>query len=809
MNIKTTCACRGDGRAYISVRVTNFHDGSRLRLKGFANNGNMVPTQMYVLDETKCAKTAVLVFPLSSCTINLLLSEVDTEGHILNEAPLSMHPDRLKWISRINYRLKKDECAQIRDIDETDFFRHATIEVNDCVPSKTWNTLRGTITLPTADPIPYTLTLMDGHYSQIDTSYVITSDSTRPKTSQTPTPLRLIDFSMRIPKTIAPYTIHFVDESGTVRSNFAAIEPDLYSGLLNHNRIKTLNASQDPRYGEWIKKRAANGAIKNEQRLSAFDEEPLISIVVPLFKTPIAFFREMCESVLNQTYGHFELILVNADPENDDLSQSVSEIAKQDTRVVEKKLDGNFGISLNTAEGIKASKGSYVAFLDHDDTIEPNALYEYVNALNHNPETDLFYCDEDKLFPDESYGDPYFKPDYSPHLIREINYICHFLMLKKSLLEQMRPADPKFDGAQDHRIILQALALGAQVHHTPVVLYHWRISEGSTASGSDKKPYADEAGRLAINEYFEMASISARAIPTEQACRYRIEYSVEGNPLVSIVIPNKDNADVLDVCVSSILNRSTYDNYEIVIVENNSTDPKTFDYYNKLSDRDPRIRIVTWEHEFNFSKLMNFGFSHAQGDYLLLLNNDTEVISPSWIETMLGICQEEEVGIVGAKLYYRDETIQHAGVYVQGSGAGHLNVGLDRCESGYFNTAITTHEVSAVTAACLMVKRAAFEQAGGFSEKYAVAFNDVDFCLKVRELGYSVVFSPQTELYHYESLSRGYETTSDKQIRFHREASTLHADWPKYYVLGDPFMNPNLHPDRCHYKLNEQDYSEE
>lgn len=804
MDTKKICACRGDGRGYVSVRVTKFTNGSKLRLSGITGRGNLVPTQLYVIDETDQEKTAVLVFPLSKHTLVLKLEEIDGEGSVLDDRSAAIHPTWLKWSSRINYRLKSNACAQIRDIDGTDYFRHATIELNDCIPGQNSNILRGTLTLPSSNSIPYSLTLLNDQFFPIKTEYNILSDFVVPAESYAPTSLRQIDFSMKISPSQTTYTIYATDPSGQIRSNFAILEPTFYRELLDQNRFKTLNAAQDSRYSSWIRERLINAAVKREQQISKFEIEPLISIIVPLFQTPKAFFEDMVESVLDQTYRNFELILVNADPSNKDIARVIEELIIRDKRVTEKRLEKNLGISLNTAEGIKIAKGSYVAFLDHDDVLEPNALYEYVVAINRDPDIDLLYSDEDKLFPNGSLGDPYFKPDYSPHLLREINYICHFLMIRRSILNQLDPADPVFDGAQDYRMILQTIEKDAEVCHVPSILYHWRVSAGSTAGGANEKPYANTAGKLALQEHFDALSISTETLTTTQECRFRVNYLVDECPLVSIIIPSKDNIDVLDVCVSSILNHSTYPNYEIVIIENNSAERSTFEYYAKLSRRDRRIRIIRWENEFNFSKLINFGAAHAHGDYYLLLNNDTEIITPSWIETMLGICQEKTVGAVGAKLYYRDRTIQHAGVYVQGKGAGHLNHNLSAHETGYFNTAITTHEVSAVTAACLLTKRTAFESVGGFTEKYAVAFNDVDFCLKLRALNLLVVFTPYAELYHFESLSRGYETTVKKQIRFHREASMLNTDWPDYYVLGDPFMNPNLHPDNCYYRINDR-----
>lgn len=805
MKARAICTCRGDGRGYTSLQITHFAKASRLRLEGLTDEGNHVPTQLYVIDENDKFKIAVLVFPLAPTVFKLTLEEIAPNGNVASSQSFVIRPSALKWKSRINYRLKSHECARIRDIEETDFFRHATVNFHECMPSGNANILRGTIVVPVVEDIPYSIKLLDERFKPINANFMVMNDSIAPESSMIPTPVRRVDFSVRIPKAIATYTVSFSDPSGSVRANFATLEPQHYEELLRKRQEEALDATHDARYSQWLAKQQADDAVKKEQRGAFFENKPLISIITPLFQTPVAFFREMASSVLNQTYDNFELILVNADPDNANLAKEIKDLTRQDSRVKEVRLEGNLGISLNSAQGIRAARGSFIAFLDHDDLLEPSALFEYATAINANSDIDLLYCDEDKLFPDGTYGDPYFKPDFSPHLLREVNYICHFLMIRKDLIDRLAPADPIFDGAQDHRMVLQAVEKGARVHHIPSVLYHWRISEGSTASGTNEKPYADKAGKLAIEEHLQALSIPAKVHLTEQACRYRVEYCVTDRPLVSIVIPNKDNAEVLDTCISSILDKSTYENIEVIVVENNSTEAPTFKYYEDVRERDPRIKIAIWEHEFNFSKLMNFGAQHAKGNFLLLLNNDTEVISPSWIEAMLGICQEPGIGAVGAKLYYQDGTIQHAGVFVQGTGAGHLNVGLDRSAKGYYHTAASTREVSAVTAACILARREAFEKVGGFSEEFAVAFNDIDFCLKLRASGYDIVFTPQAELYHYESLSRGYETTTSKQIRFHREASLLNATWPEYYVLGDPFMNKNLHPGSGYFRLDDRD----
>ena len=396
--------------------------------------------------------------------------------------------------------------------------------------------------------------------------------------------------------------------------------------------------------------------------------------------------------------------------------------------------------------------------------------------------------------PDGKLAQPFFKPDFNIDLLRNNNYICHMLTIRKSLLDTLEPNTKEFDGAQDHNLTLRAVEKARKVHHAAKVLYHWRLSETSTAANADSKPYATIAGIKAVQSHLDRLGLNAKVEQARRPFTYKVTYAVpDSHPLVSIIIPTKDHADILDNCITSIVEKSTYDNYELVIIENNSTKKATFDYYDKLQAKYPDIvRLVTWEHEFNFSKLMNFGVAHAKGNYLLLLNNDTEVITPNWIETMLGICAREDVGAVGAKLYYPDNTIQHAGLCVTGGVAGHLCQSMPKDNWGYFALNDAQQDFSAVTAACIMTKRSEYEKVGGFTEELQVAFNDVDFCLKLREINDLIVYTPEVELYHYESISRGVENNTEKQIRFHKEVAYMNYRWANYYVEGDPYMNPNL-----------------
>ena len=557
---------------------------------------------------------------------------------------------------------------------------------------------------------------------------------------------------------------------------------------------------ESTRYKKWFEVMRASSAELAAERETVFPLMPKISVLVPVFRTPVRFLQEMIESVLSQSYGNFELCLVNADPSKEDTAKTLEEYRKKDARVRVKDLAGNFGISGNTNEAFAMAEGEYIALLDHDDVLEPDALYEYVKKLNAHPETDVFYSDEDKITEKScDYFFPYFKSDYNPDLLRGNNYMCHFLMAKKSLVEEAGRWDPAFDGAQDYDLILRLTEKAKRIAHVPRILYHWRSYGNSTAQSQSNKDYAKDAGLNALKAHFERTGTRAeiRKSPVV-AGWYETSYPVSGEPLVSILIPNKDHTDDLKKCLDSLFDRCKYRNFEVLILENNSTKQETFDYYETVRKAHENVRVLTWNAPFNFSAINNFGAQEARGEYLLLLNNDVEVISENLLEHMLGFAQRPDVGIVGVKLLYPDDTVQHAGVLVGAGGlASHMFKGIPDSDPGYFARAITTQDVSCVTAACMMVSKALYEKAGGMDERFTVAFNDVDFCLKIREMGLLIVYDAYVKLYHYESKSRGAEDTPEKFERSGAEVALLNERWniqsaKEEGAFTDPYYNPNL-----------------
>lgn len=542
-----------------------------------------------------------------------------------------------------------------------------------------------------------------------------------------------------------------------------------------------------------------------KQKNTVFDKNIKFSIIVPLYNTPVKFLNEMISSVIAQTYSNWELCLADgSSADHPEVEKAVNKFAQKDSRILYKKLPKNLGISGNTNACLDMASGDYIGLFDHDDLLHPAALYEAMKAICEK-KADFIYTDE-LVFrsPDiNSVVAIHFKPDYGPDFIRGINFICHFSVFSKDLLDKAGRFRSEFDGSQDHDMILRLTSKAENIVHIPKILYYWRSHPNSVAGSIEAKTYAIDAGIRAVQTNLDEQGIKAKVSRCETfPTAYRIKYDILSYDKVSIIIPNKNHLDDLALCINSILTKSTYPNFEIVIVDNGSDDPELFEYYDELK-KDSRFVICSLDIPFNYSKLNNFAAKKASGKYFILLNNDIEIITPEWIEEMLMYVQRDDVGICGAKLYYPDNTIQHAGVIVGlGGVAGHCFGGFNRNDNGYLCHLVCAQELSAVTAACLMIKASVFEEVNGLDEdNFKVAYNDVDLCLKVREKGHLVVWTPYAEAYHYESKSRGYEDTPEKQKRFIAEQNYFKTKWADFLKKGDPYYNPNLTVDRGDYTV--------
>ena len=807
MLIKSSGTCRGDGKIYIRLLIQKAPENARFGIVAKTSNGTMLPCNLYrsVFTEKNLVDPYyVAVFPdlnIRSATYTIF-NKLNPD----DSCTLTLNFAEAKWRSRLNYKLNRNLCTEIRGFDKISTYENANFEYWECIDDVNECILRGSLRMPFFEDSSIELLCYDLRLNKLQINPVVLCNSKVTTDVSLEVCLREIQVSIRLPKPTESVVFIIRDNQHPELNSFNTLPKDILDALLAKTAHSMLSAQFDPNYPDWFNQHKASIDVLAKETATFFDYRPRYSIVVPLFNTPNHLFKDMIDSVIKQSYGKWELILVNASPNNANLASLAKDAASSDERIHLIVLPENRGISENTNAGIERAQGDFVCFFDHDDLLEPDLLFEYTKAINQYTDIDVLYCDEDKLMPDGKFGQPFFKPDFNLDLLRNNNYICHMLTIRKELLDSLPQNTREFDGAQDHNLTLLAVEKARRVHHVARILYHWRISEASTAADANNKPYATQAGIRAVQNHLDRMGIEARVTQSRRPFTYRVKYDVPSpHPLVSIIIPTKDHADVLKTCVSSILEKTTYDNYEIILVENNSMEPDTFTFYQELTNANPlRIHLITWKGEFNFSKLVNFGAQHAAGDYLLLLNNDTEVITPNWIEELIGICARNDVGAVGCRLYYRDNTIQHAGACVTGIVAGHIGKNLPRGKWGYFALTDATQDLSAVTAACMLTKRSAFEAVGGFTEELSVAFNDIDYCLKIRNENLFVVYTPEVELYHYESLSRGFETSVSKKIRFHKEISYMNYKWADYYIKGDPYINSNLtraEPFNCYYHL--------
>lgn len=523
------------------------------------------------------------------------------------------------------------------------------------------------------------------------------------------------------------------------------------------------------------------------------------SILVPLHNTPPAFLREMLASVQHQTYSGWELCLADgSDKRHGEVGRICRRHAKRDARIRYQRLDENRGIAENTNACIEMSTGSYLVLFDHDDLLHPAALFYCMRAIAEQS-ADFIYTDEMTFSGDIRHPlTLHFKPDFAIDNLRANNYICHLSVFSRALLDQVGRLNAEMDGSQDYDLILRLTEKAQKIVHIPKILYFWRSHPGSVAAGIQAKPYCIEAGRRAISAHLARCGIAGEVQEAPRLSSiYKVSYPLAGEPLISIIIPNRDAPQLIERCIHSLYQLSTYRNFEVLIAENGSTQPDTQALYRELERQHDNLHVLTFEGEgFNFSAINNFAARQAQGEYLLFLNNDTEVLSPGWMQEMLMYAQRPDVGAVGAKLYYPDGTIQHAGVVVGLRGtAGHIHHRTGPDNLGYMGRLFYAQNFSAVTAACMLLRRPLFFEAGGFDEAFAVAYNDVDLCLRLRERGKLIVFTPFAELRHHESLTRGDDLSAQNAPRFHREEALFKSRWKEVIAQGDPYFNPNFRLD--------------
>lgn len=583
---------------------------------------------------------------------------------------------------------------------------------------------------------------------------------------------------------------------------------DGFAGLLSRLSGKNKATNDDQAYARWIERYDAlseNDCAVIKSRLMQLPMQPTFSIVMPVYNTDERWLRAAIASVKNQLYPFWELCIADDQSTQPHVTRVLKEFQRSDARMRVMIRGQNGHISAATNSAMELATGDFIVFLDHDDELAPHALYMLAEELVAHPEAAMLYSDEDKIDEQGRRFDPHFKSDWNPDLLLGQNYLGHMVAYRRDVIEQAQGVRLGYEGAQDYDLALRASAdlTPEQIRHIPFVLYHWRAISGSTAQNSDAKDYALVNAQAALQSHLDEQEIAAAVEPAGQGLPYhRIRYELKEQPLVSLIVPTRDKVDLLRACVESILRRTTYGNYEILVVDNNSQESATKRYLKQISKYD-KVRVLSYPEPFNFAAMNNFAARQARGSILGLVNNDIEVISPNWLQDMVQHAVRAEVGAVGAQLYYADDTIQHAGVTLGICGvAGHNFKRQNRGSRGYMSRAQLTQNVAAVTAACLLVRKALYEQVGGLDEEFAVALNDVDFCLKLLQIGFRNVYVASAQLYHKESASRGREDTAAKQQRFNHEVELLTRRWGEW-MQADPYYNPNLTLEREDFGLAE------
>ena len=548
---------------------------------------------------------------------------------------------------------------------------------------------------------------------------------------------------------------------------------DFIKALKNSNSL-FYNPFQINDYNNWLNEN------NNQLEIEKLEYNPLISILIPVYNINKKYLSECLDSILSQSYENFEVCLVDDCSTLKETKETLNYYAKKDKRIKVKKRKTNGHISKATNDTLKMANGEFICLVDDDDLLDSNALYEMVKVLNDNKKIDMIYSDEDKLDINGRYCDPHFKPDFSPDTLLSLNYICHLTIIRKSIVIEVGGFEVGLEGAQDHDLFLKVTEKTNKIYHIPKILYHWRMVPGSTSMTISNKSYATDKGAIAIENALKRRKILGHVEKDEVSTYYRVVYDYKKEPLVSIIIPTRDYVDTLRACVDSIYNKTIYKNFEIIVANNDSKEKQTLEFFKEYQKKYDNFKVVDCIMEFNYSRINNEAIKKSKGKYIVLLNNDTEVITPNWLNIMVGYAMQKHIGTVGVKLLYPDTSVQHAGVIAGlGGVASHAYIGSSRDDLGMYGRLRVPYDYSANTAACIMVDKKKFDQVGGLEEELKVAYNDIDFNFKLLKKGYYNVFLPQVELFHFESKSRGLDTTSEKYKRFLIESDYMYKKWNK------------------------------
>lgn len=793
---------RYDGQ--IHLEMVDGDPGLSYGVSAVAKDGTALPGAL-VWDGCR----AVLVLADLTVAQRVTVEAMDGQGKVQDKKVLHVDPLASKVKAKLHRLSRGVDAASLEGVDSRPVLGEATVEVlglHDDLEGT--DIVRGEVAflIPAGQPVDgaVSVRVLDREGTVLADSWIQTGNRVRILADGSQE--RTVGFSTRVSHELDWFCVDATMDQEGVAPGFSVVTPPAADLMRRQDDFQRWRSPLSDQYDGWFRAHRTSERDLAIQRRQRFSTEPVFSIIVPLFKTPLDFFHEMVDSVVAQTYPRWELVLVNASPEEAELAAAVEERRRSDGRIKVVTLDGNRGITLNTNAGIEAATGEFLSFFDHDDLLEPDLLYRYMEGLEAFPDTDLFYCDEDKVM-DGVYRDGYFKPDFSWDLLCTNNYICHLLTVRKALVDAMDELPgARYDGSQDHNLTMVVAEKARNIYHARRVLYHWRVHRGSTAAGADSKPWTQESGRIAIQEHLDRVGLDAKVADSPLPNVYELDYAIPEGTHVSIIIPNKDARDLLGRCVDSIVEKTTFTDYSVVVVENNSEDPETFRFYGELEAAHPNLSVVRYDEKgFNFSALCNLGAEASHGaTHLLFLNNDTEVIEGRWLELLLGPLQRPEVWASGAKLLYPDGLIQHVGINIPQAGPFHLFLAYPGESHGYFGfPTVATRNLQAVTGACLMVDAQAFERLGGFDEKLPVAFNDVEFCQRLVDAGGQIVIEPRARLYHHESVSRGNDLDDPaKHSAMIGAFGYYERLWPRCRALGDRWYSALAAPLTDQYQMD-------
>lgn len=811
MQVKIKGRCRGEGKTYLWIRA-HVSDGTVLTASSARLTGESLPSRLLSLGMLPKGgwREYVLVVFTASCRQVVTFSELDEQGRVVSFDRKTISPLLSKWASRLNGIFQKDLCAKIRNYDWKGLGRQSILTLDRCVDKNGSWMFRGSLFVSCEDEGRAFVTVFDADGKKLSANVSYLSASAASLEDGPDSPLREIRFSVELP-VVSTMRNNYCFLAGNADDPdswcFEALEPHVGEGLKEKYWDAFRGAWWDPAYGPWMRRHRITAKRASLQRKERFDYEPLFSVIVPLYKTPLHFFEEMVESVIEQTYASWELVLVNASPEDEGLRDLSRSYAEFDSRIKLVSLSGNKGITENTNVGIQESKGEFLCFFDHDDVLEPDILFEYVKALNRYDDIDLLYCDEDKLYPDGRYANPMFKPDFSIDLLRDNNYVCHMLTVRKSLHAQLEMAGEEFDGAQDHNLVLQVAERGRRMHHVPRVLYHWRISENSTAGNASSKPYATQAGIRAVERHLERLGIEASVSCAHgRDFRYKVDYPLVGEPLVSLIVPTRGGA-TLQETLQSIMSMTAYSTYEIVLSTSTRQASALRDQLALFDLNELAVSVVTYPGEFNYCVAVNTAMDAASGAYCVFMHDDVRISSPDWIEGLLRHAMRKDAGVVGPMICDYDGTIQQAGLFLVDGEIVPSSPGLYRELPGYAYRPLSTQNLSAVSGVCLMTDRDTFDSVNGLDPLFGKTYGEIDYCLRVRSLGLLVVYTPEVAIDHRASMGRGRDSDLKSMPSYYREKALFLDRWADVLAQGDPYFNRNFSRvagEACTFKLDSE-----